>query len=231
MARAVSPIRLISRGRSRTTALEAHQRDFAGVEQRLQALALQMAAADADELDLACRVVRRSARTRSAPSRSPDSSPATMAMLQRAGTAHALVSRQADDEQAEPHRRARSRRPCRGSSERPASTPMPASPARMSRGRRSAGPIAGRSARNSCPGLAHLTSTPRFLPASRPCARSVTVPAEQAVGPFDAFQRDGAAADRHRRLAVQECIPGSGTHRTRNDRHANDNRYVPVPVS
>src|SRR5690606_19655028 len=49
----------------------------------------------------------------------------------------------------------------------PASTPIPARPAAWASST-VRNPIAGRSARTSCPGLAHLTRTPRVLPASRP---------------------------------------------------------------
>ena len=69
--------------------------------------------------------------------------------------------------------------------------------------------MVGRSTRNSWPGLAHLTSTPRVLPAMRPCPRSALTRSSRPSVPSIAFERDGAAADRDRRLADVERADGA----------------------
>ena len=186
---------------------KTHQRDVAGIEQRLQPERLQVTPADA-------RRVRPRGRSR----------PSARRRCRRRAGRRILRRRRCRSSAAAP----RSRRFFRGrpttnrpslsaapitparsrTSERSASTPMPARPAACA-AVTVAGPMVGRSMRSSWPGLAHLTSTPRVLPAMRPCPAQRLHPFEQAVGAFYAFERDGAAADRDRRLADVERADGA----------------------
>ena len=134
--------------------------------------ALQMMAADADKLDSAGRssaearerdrrrADRRIPRRRRWPCAAACRRRSSAVLLGRPTTKRPSASASRAD-------RLDSRGPASG---RPRRRCRPARP-RVPRSTVS-GPIVGRSARNSWPGLAHLTITPRFLPASRPCERS-----------------------------------------------------------
>ena len=203
IARAVSPIRLQQSRQVADDGAETHQRDLCRHRTGLSARRLQVTPADADQLDR---------RGRSRLQRRDDIGAEQIARFLAGDDRHAsaaCAALTATVSRAGRSRKARARRPASitpawsSTSERSASTPMPARPAACA-AVTVGGPIAGRSARSSWPGLAHLTSTPRFLPASRPCERSALHALEQPIGALDALERDGAAADRHGGLADVE---------------------------
>ena len=187
---------------------KAHQRNLVGVEQRLQPQRLQMAAADADQADVAAG--RR-------PQRRDDVGAEQVAGFlagdhrdfQRPLRGHGDFSG-GRPMTKRPSLSAASTTPAKSStSERSASTPTPARPAAWA-ATIVAGPMAGRSTPQLLTGLGAFDQHAALLAGDPAMPAQTLDPFEQAVGAFDALQRHGAAADGHRRLADVERADGAG---------------------
>ena len=195
-------------------ARQPHQRDLAGVEQRRKPKLLQMAAAGADELDLAPAQALQRAHQVGAqqiagllagddgnlerpPVHLPASSPVSPTTKRPSRSARATIS------------------PKSSTSERPASTPMPTSPAAWAAST-VAGPIVGKIGAQFLVGLGALDQNAALAAGDAAVVAQVAHPFEQQVGALDAFKRDGAAANGDRCLADVQRTDGA---RRPPDRH------------